>query len=65
MLMYLLVTLQWEWGTQTALFDIGQQLSLVTSQKHVHVTFADTHMRVTLYRCLYTRAHFPHSSVQV
>ena len=43
-------TMGMEYRMQTALFDIGQQLSLVTIQKHVHTTSADTHMRVSLYR---------------
>lgn len=48
-----LVTLQWplEPCMQSAAFKIERQLPHVTTQKHMHITYADTHMCVSLQVC--------------
>ena len=57
-----LVTLQWplELCMQSAAFKIERQLPHVTTQKHMHITYADTHMCVSLglYRFITSYANF-------
>ena len=48
----LLVTLQWGSSMQTAALGIVQHVSLITTEKYMHVTSADTHMSVCL--CLHS-----------